>query len=218
MRNLACIIGIAALLAAPALAATVTYSWEDGGTILGSYGNLVDPTNVSGPQVGESGTEPDFTCPGANSGNSYLHVAEAPHASTPQAYIAFIENLAEGDVIDASFFGYDISASSPSMRIWAHYALNGDVNAYEGSAGGNDTYTSGIGWEEVGYQWVMPADKEALVIELRLYSTPSTADERTDYFVDDLTVTAPDCATITVAPEPASLLLLGLAGLLIRRR
>ena len=35
---------------------TVSYSWEDGlSTILGSYGALADPTNVSGMQTGQSG-------------------------------------------------------------------------------------------------------------------------------------------------------------------
>ncbi|MCK4343280.1 MAG: PEP-CTERM sorting domain-containing protein [Phycisphaerae bacterium] len=220
MKKLSIILGVAVLIATPAFAAnTVFYSWEDGGTILGSYGNLVDPTNVTGAQVGQAGDQPDYTCPGACSGTYYLHVAEEPQSGTPQAYVAFIENLAENDVVDASFFGFDLTAgASPSLRIWAHYAYNGDVLSYDGSASGNTDYTAGTGWDEVSHSWTIPAGKEALVIEARLYSTPSTGEYRTDYFIDDLTVTAPDSATITVAPEPASLLLLGLAGLLIRRR
>lgn len=223
MRVMACMLGVVALLAAPALADT--YGWEDGvGTILGSYGNLVDDTNVTGPQDGLDGSVPgspaDFTCPGAHTGERYLHVAEQPHGGTPQAYLAFIENLTEGDVVTASFFGYDITPDvSPSLRIWAHYAYNGDVMSYAGSAGGNNEYTDGTGWDDVAWEWTIPAGKEALVIEARVYSYPSTDDTlRTDYFIDDVMVTAPEGATITFAPEPASLLLLGLGLLALRRR
>ncbi|MCH7813293.1 MAG: PEP-CTERM sorting domain-containing protein [Planctomycetes bacterium] len=211
------------LASAGAGAATVTYGWEDGvGTILGSFGNLVDDTNVSGVQPRIEGGVAVADVPGPNSGLRYLHVAEDPHGSTPQGYLVFIENLVPGDVVDASFFGYDTTlGSSPSMRIWGHYALNGDINNYQGSASGNTTYTGDAvsGWEQVGHSWTVAAGKEALVVELRLYSTPSTSDpNHTDFFVDDLSVTAPNSASITVAPEPASLSLLALGGLAILRR
>ena len=77
MKALAGIL-VMALVAAPAMGAT--YSWEDGGTILGWYGNLVDPTNVTGSQAGSGGGAGPYTCPGANSGDRYLHVAEDPHS------------------------------------------------------------------------------------------------------------------------------------------
>lgn len=218
-------LSISALLLAStgAGAATVNYGWEDGvGTILGSFGNLVDDTNVSGVQPRIEGGLAVADVPGPNSGSRYLHVAENPHASTPQGFLAFIENLAEGDVVDASFFGYDTTlGSSPSMRIWGHWALNGDVTSYDGSAGGNTTYTGDVisGWEQVSQTWTVPAGKQALVVELRLYSTPSTSDpNHTDFFADDLSVTAPNSASITVAPEPASLSMLALGGLAILRR
>jgi len=224
MRKLACILSVAALCAATTVAATDSYGWEDGvGTILGSYGNLVDPTNVSGPQQGQAGSEPDFTCPGPNSGERYLHVAEEPQYSTPQAYIAWIIGLADGDTIDASFFGYDVTAgSSPSLRIWGHYTTSDDIENFQGSASGSDLYTTGIGWEQLSHTWTFDSDggaRDALVVEARLYSTPSTGENRTDYFIDDVSVTAPDGATIIFAPEPSSLLLLGLGlvGLLRRR-
>jgi len=221
MKKIAAIATIV-MLAGIANAGTMSYSWEDGGTILGSYGNLVDPTNVTGPQVGLDGQGGSFTCPGAVSGDYYLHVAEEPHSSTPQAFVAWIRGLQVNDVVDASFFGFDASpGASPSVRIWAHYTDAVDPDSYEGSAGGNDTYSSGIGWEEISETWTYnPSDPDAagLMIEVRLYSSPSTGDARSDYFIDDVTVTAPDHATITFAPEPASLILVALGGLLIRRR
>ena len=89
------LIAALALLAVPAHAQVGSYySWEDGGTILGSYGNLVDAVNVSGPQTGSQGsTLPDYTCPGAYDGEYYLHVAEDPHSGTPQAFLCWVTGL-----------------------------------------------------------------------------------------------------------------------------
>jgi hypothetical protein len=195
-------------------AQTVDYGWEDGvGTILGSYGNLVDDENRTGG------------APGAHTGSHYLHVAENPHSGTPQAFVGFVTGLQNGDVIDASFFGYDDTAgASPSLRISAHYAMSTDVTSYEGSAGGNSGYTDGGGWSQVSHSWTFDdAVADALVIEARLYSTPSTdASGYTSFFIDDLSITAPDHAAIqtasaSVVPVPAAAFLfapalLGLAG------
>ncbi len=195
-----------ALSASQALCTSYNYSWENCGTILGKYGNLVGPGAVAGTQVGQMGPSlPWYMCTGPADGTVYLHVAEDPHYSTPQAYVAYIENLQEGDSVYASFAGYDVTPGmSPSLRIWAHYAFNGDVNSYDGSASGNDAYTAGTGWDYVGWGWKIPALKQALVIEARVYSTPSTLDPaHTDYWIDDLYVEAPATATVTFpAPGP----------------
>ena len=220
MKILAGILAIAVLVA-PVSVSADTYSWEDGGTILGSFGNLVDPTNVSGAQSGSDGSETGTYGPsGPNSGTYYLHVAEEPHDGTPQAFIAWITGLSEGDVVDADFYGYDSTpGASPSFRIWGSYSTSTDINDYQGSAGGDTTYTAGTGWDNVSHTWTIAAGKEALVVQARLYSTPSTDEtRRTDYWIDDVSVTAPAGATIHFAPEPATLALVVIGGLLAVRR
>jgi hypothetical protein len=207
------LIAIAALVAAPAAAEqTLCYSWEDGnGTILGYWDEVVNPTNVTGAQAGSAGGAGAWTCPGAYDGDRYFHVAEHPHnGNTPQAYVAWIKNLQDNDVVYASFWAYDDIDGSPSVRIWAHYATNADVGAYKGSAGSgnnNTGYTTEVGWQEVSADWVFGvsgspyAGYEALVIEFRLYSTPSTDPNdppvyTTDFWGDYVCVTIPDHATV----------------------
>lgn len=201
------IVALVALVAASASA--YHYSWEDGGTILGSYGNLVDATNVSGPQSGLCGgcAGGTYDCPGAQHGSYYLHIAEEPHSGTPQAYIAWVIGLLPGDEVGASFYGYDVTPEgSPSLRIWGHYTDSIDPASYYGSAGGSPAYTDGTGWSGATHDWTFaPSDSAAtgLMIEARLYSTPSTSDDRTDFWIDYECVGAPDHATV-IFPEPAS--------------
>ena len=80
-----------------------SYSWEDGGTILGSYGNVSNPTN-SGSLNGVNPYDGDYM----------LSVSESPLDGTPKAYLAYIQNLNPGDVVTASFYTYDNAAGSPS--------------------------------------------------------------------------------------------------------
>jgi hypothetical protein len=194
------LIAALALPAVPAHAQVGSYySWEDGGTLLGFYGNLADVVQVSGPQTGSQGSAlPDYTCPGAYDGEYYLHVAEDPHSSTPQAFIAWVTDLNDGDEVTASFYGYDTSeGASPSWRIWGHYSDSIDVTTYLGTAGGNSEYTAGTGWDLVSHTWVFAGGNgNALVIEGRLYSTPSTNDpDHTDYWCDYVSVTSPAHST-----------------------
>ena len=183
---------------------TYDYGWENSGTLLGSYGNLSAAANVA------SGADPiGPTTVMPHGGSAMLQMTESPHSGTPQGFIAFVENLADGDVVTASFWGWDQTpGASPSLRIWAHYALSGDVTGYEGSAGGNDSYTDGTGWSQLAWTWTFDSDgdtRDALVIEARLYSTPSTADPAsTDYWIDDLQVVAPDTATVSFPADPTA--------------
>ena len=159
-----------------------SYSWEDGGTILGSYGNISSPINTGSL----NGVDP-------YDGDYMLSVSESPLDGTPKAYLAYIQNLNPGDVVTASFYTYDSAEGSPSARIWGGYASNTDINSYEGSAGGNDAYPSGTGWEELSHTWTIADDKEALVVEARLYSG---SDDPTIFYFDLISVSAPETATI----------------------
>ena len=69
---------------------TTSYSWEDGGTILGSYGgNVSNPLNVGS----FNGVDP-------YDGDYMLSVSESPLDGTPKAYVAYIQNLNPGDVFN----------------------------------------------------------------------------------------------------------------------
>jgi hypothetical protein len=186
---------------------TVSYSWEDGvGTTLGTYGNVPYEYNVTGAVVGQSCEAGTYVCPGAYDGVRYLQTAESPHSGTPQIYLACITGLQNGDAVTVSYFGYDDTPdASPSLRIWAHYsdaaACPDCPGEYTGSASGPADYTAGTGWDELSYSWVFETTGDdghnGLVIEARLYSTPSTIDPcTTDYFIDLVTVSVPDYAHV----------------------
>ena len=182
------------LYAAICSSQTVNYGWEDpNGTSLGSYGNIYIAENINDANY-------------VRTGIGALRLTEKPHSDTPIAYVAFITNLSTNDIIQAQFYGYDTTSTLPSMRIWAHYATSDNLNNNEGSAGGNTTYTSGDvmqPWSLVSHNWLFDSagqTRDALVIEARVYSTPFNGDYSTDFFVDDLTIIAPDSATVIVPP------------------
>jgi hypothetical protein len=208
------LVGFAIALMASAAYAnfTVSYGWEDGvGTTLGHYSgsttvdNVPYELNVMGMVVGQACTlSTPYVCPGAYEGTHYLQTAESPHAGTPQIYLACITNLVAGDQVTASFWGYDPTPSgSPSLRIWAHYTDSQQCpdcpGNYTHSASGPADYTTGTGWSQLSYTWTYTpnAGDGGLVIEARLYSSPSTMDPcTTDYFIDLVSVTAPDNAHV----------------------
>ncbi|OUW04256.1 MAG: hypothetical protein CBD11_00775 [Phycisphaera sp. TMED151] len=162
------------LMTSAALAdASGSYSWEDGvATIIGSFGNIGTAENVSD---------------NANTGSQALYVAESPLSGTPQAYVAWVQGLTDGDVIDGSFFAFD--QGSVRVRIWGHYTSGtDDPTSYSGSASGNTAYTTDIGWEQMSHTWTFDSNagtRDGLMIECRIYS----ADEANNFtYVDDISV------------------------------
>jgi hypothetical protein len=180
--------------------------WEFAQSALGAYGNVAAMDNVTGMQYGQAGDQLPYECPGALNGASYLHVAEEPHSGTPQVFLAWVQGLTDGDVVSASFHGYDVTpGGAPSMRIWAHTGDSYDVDSYVASAGGNANYTAGTGWDCVDHSWTFDSSggaADALIIEARLYSSPATGEFRTDFFLDLLNVGAPATATIVLPESP----------------
>lgn len=175
------------LIALPAFADQfASCGWEDGvGDVLSVFGNVGSYANVGAPDP-------------VNSGARSLTATESPLGGTPELYVAYFEGLTDGDVVDACYYTYDDTVgASPSTRIWAHYGVSGDVDSYNGSAGGNGTYSAGTGWEQQCFSWTFDSSlgtRDALIVVVRLYSD---ADGQ-QYWVDDLEVgTTSNTATIT---------------------
>jgi hypothetical protein len=184
------------LLVPPASAQqTVSCGFEDGAsTILGSFGNIAAAENVAQP---------------VHEGTRSLRLLESPEGGTPQAFVAFVEGLEDGDVIDACFWAYDTSPNMPpSIRIWAHYASNGNVDSNRGSAGGDTTYSGGTGshdsggWTQLCHRWEFESlggYPDALVIEARLYSPVGRESE---FFLDEVEVTVSSQTARVTLPCP----------------
>lgn len=169
-------------LAGAALSGTATCDWEGTGTVLGLYGTGTPPMVVS------------LVSDPVHGGSQSLSLEDNSPSGTPQAYVAWIVGLSDGDEVTASFWRYDITPGStpPSCRIWGHWNDDPeDLYGYTGSAGGNNDYGPGTGWDMVEYTWTVADGHTGLVVEIRTYSEPGDT-----VFIDDLTVTAPDGTTI----------------------
>jgi len=195
-----------------ALALSWDYGWEDGtGTALGVYGNAI---------VSNSNEQ-------AYEGSRSLKIIETPLGGTPQAFIWWVTGLSSGDTVNAQFYVYDDTpGASPSGRIWGHYTDGIDVNSYQGSAGGNSTYSDGLGWTNLQHQWTFVTDgtdgRTGLVVEARIYSIA----EFQAIYIDTATITVNNesvkiyRANGESIPEPfvVGALALGLSFLFFRRK
>jgi hypothetical protein len=167
---------------------TYCYGWEDGGTVLGAW----EPDNLYTANSTDQAYE----------GVASLEVYESANGS-PQAYVAWITDLQEGDVVDASIWTLDNISGNPSLRIWGHYTdAGGTIDDYAGSAGGNGTYSgTSPDWIELTWSWTYPAgnDGGGLVIEIRPYNATPFAGSN---WVDQLCVTIPDGASLQFPGGP----------------
>ena len=208
-RTSIAMLSVAALGSVAAADVSGAYDWEDGGTILGSYGNLGSAGNVANPM---------------GTGN-VLEIHEDPIGGTPQAFVAWITGLTDGDVITGSFWGLGDGATDAKTRIWGHYTTaGGDIDSYDGSAGGNNAY-SGADWTYLEKEWTFNGDggnHDGLVIEARIYGYSGGSYTT---WIDDINVNVIDTDNsggivihFAAVPAPGALALLGMAGLAGRRR
>lgn len=169
-----------------ASAVTATCGWEGTDTILGSSGDI----------IATIATDPVYA------GSQSLKLEDDMVSGTPQAFVAWITGLSDGDIVSGSFWRYDVTpGSAPSCRIWGHWNDDPvDINGFNGSAGGQDDYGPGTGWDMAEYEWTVVGGHTGLVIEARTYSNPGDI-----VWIDNLTVTAPDGATIIVPEDMVSL-------------
>jgi hypothetical protein len=181
MLRIGMAVAVVCLCAAMALGETSSYSWESCQSPLGTYGEPLW-------QIGRTQV---------HDGMCALEIAEDAPTGTPQVYVAWVKDLGDGDVVTASFWRYDDTpGASPSARIWGHWNDDLiDVNAYHGSAGGNDDYGPGTGWDLAEHSWTVADGHTGLVIEARVYGMVGEFVP-----IDEIVVNAPDGAYIQFPP------------------
>ena len=160
-------------------------------------------------------------------GKTALEMTEDPISGTPQVYIGIIAGLSNGDVIDTAALGWGSGSGGEysKVRLWGFYV--GEDGNYTNSGNDERTTTSDFSssdteWTEINAQWAFDASKGVgFMIEARIYSYSSTTTPTT--WLTDLAVTVNnDAASITLpdtyVPAPGALALIGLGGLVARRR
>ena len=172
--------GLVAFLAASATALPFDYGWEDGATVLD-----IHPEDTS--MLVSVVSDP------VHGGTQSLELVDNADSGTPQAWVAYVWGLRDGDEVTVGFWRYDDTpGTSPSCRIWAHWndELPGNPEANNGSASGNDDYGLGLGWDYTDYTWSV-SGHTGIVIEARTYSEAGhTA------WIDDLHIEVPDHASV----------------------
>lgn len=213
-------LALAAIVSAASMgasAASVSYGWEDGGNVLGQFDS------------GNENMQYSNTDALAYSGSYALLVEDLDpnDGGTPQGYLAWVNGLTDGDTVTASFWVYDpAEGAAPSARIWGHYTDDAaDVDSYAGSAGGNNTYSSG-GWSQLSNTWTFDSDggsRDGLMVEVRFYDSGSVPTG--SLIIDDLMVmsSAGVITTPAAVPVPAAAwlfgsVLMGLGGLVRRKK
>jgi hypothetical protein len=191
MKHLLLVFAAVCLMATAGYAYEMSYGWEDCGTVLGMY---PEGTGVIAGTVGDP----------VHSGLWSLQLTDNAASGTPQAYVAYVYGLTAGDSVYCEFWRYDDTpGTAPSCRIWAHWndSYPPDMNAYDGSAGGNSDYGPGLGWDLASHSWIVPPDSVphfGIMIECRTYSNSGDV-----VWIDDLYIYAPSRIGVCLhIPEP----------------
>lgn len=196
-----------------------SYSWEDGKSVMTSHNSKgMNYENIKDASA-------------ARSGEHALLVQDLSHSrGTPNATLAWVHGLKDGDTITASFWVKDDSPKkAPSVRIWAHYT--GDKvtqfkrdffyprDKKQPTLKHNTAYSAGNGWEKMSVTYsfnsFVISENKGLAIEVRFYDSKSAPTG--EVLIDDITVaTSSATATIEFAgvsevPVPAAAWLFGSA-------
>ncbi len=217
---------IAALALAPAMAhagvppTTAFTGWEDIGAdaVFGTFGNVGDYGYTSTP-------DPVYD------GSHSLFLTESPSGGTPNAVVAWISGLSDGDEITATmwFKGLDTdgSASTSKGRIWGAYYGSADSTTYEGSAGGPSGYAGDSGdWESITHTWTYSGGGDVFGLQARIYAYGGNDRIWADNLsisvltLDNIQIDLAGVASTPVVPGPVAGLAMvaGLAGVRRRRR
>ena len=127
-----------------------------------------------------------------------LRLEDNSYSGTPEAYVAWVWGLQDGDIVEACLWRYDTTPEgSPSCRLWAFWNDDpDDIYSYAGSAGGNADYGPGAGWDRVCHSWTVAGGHTGLVVTTRTYSGIGDT-----VWIDDFTIVIPPHA-FALAPEP----------------
>ena len=141
--------------------------WEHGETAFYTYG-------TGEPAIYATSEIPPEPAPNYEGGYA-LRLEDGSPSGTPYAVVAYVYGLGDGDQVTVGFWRYDITPGmAPSCRIWGHWndSLPSDLAAYDGTAGGNEDYGPGTGWDYVEHTWTVSGGHTGLAVEVRTYSNP----------------------------------------------
>lgn len=181
----------------------IDYGWENGGDLP----ELLAGKQEFGPVGGYSNVTGTVNGVSPLSGSHMLEFTDTTESGTPTLVIGFVTGLTEGDTVVVSFSGNSINSDGNGIRLWLSWRSTDGSYSSSGSSdvtnGSITTYFGSGGWESSDVVTVtVPAGETVLGIEARSYTGGADTDP-TPFYVDDLSVTVPNSATIvTAVPEP----------------
>lgn len=164
----------------------IQFGWEDStSTHLGCDGStleFIEATNVDAQ---------------AHSGSRSLQLLDAFSAvPAPASYVAWVRNLQPDDEVTAGFWRYDASSGYPDVLIRGRWNDDpDDIDQDDGDAGVNTDDGPETGWDYTEFTWTNDAGHTGLVIEA--YMSSSLFNGGGTVWIDDLSITAPQHATVT---------------------